>query len=307
MLAPVRWMGPGEGPDHRESTRPRQTTQGSMVFFRTHGTSANLWITASREARSRPLVCAGIEAMDETDKKQELMEVARTALGHRDVLQDGWDITRLERRDVDLVVVSLQDPEGGLVIGLEWGSAGDEGCPAFRRGPRYRSSYRRGPGLWDIDDEGTPQTIRDRAMRACEALAALEDGPDIQLAVSSVQGPGDDDDESLEDLARRLEAGVRADLGSERMPGSGGWALTGVRLYQRWAPVVEVLLAGDRRTLAFIVSPGDEARPAFCRTRRYDLVYYSDDLAPSEHDALYLRDQETIEGFALWFRAWDES
>ena len=240
--------------------------------------------------------------MDETDKQLE--QAARSALEKGQILDGGWDVVQVLRRDVALVEVRLQQVDGGLGIGLEWGSAGDGDTPAYKKGSRYQSSYRRGPGLWDIDDDGTPEEIRQRAMGGCAVLAGLGEGPDLTLKVASNAGP--EPDEDLESLAERLRLSVSADLGSSRMPGSVGWSLREVRVYQRWAPVVEVLLSGHQRTLGFIVSPTNTEHPAFRRTISYDLVYYSDDLAPSEHDDLYLRDREAIEGFALWLRVWDQ-
>ncbi|MEC9071717.1 MAG: hypothetical protein VX938_05020, partial [Myxococcota bacterium] len=200
--------------------------------------------------------------------------------------------------------VRIQGPDGGPGIGLEWGSAGGDDVPAYKKGALYRSSYRRGPGLWDIDEAATPEEVRRRAMAGCAALAGLSEGPELTLRVT--ESGGAERDEDLEGLANSLRIAVSADLGTSRMPGSTGWSLDEVRLYQRWAPVVEVLLRGHGRTLGFIVCPTDEEHPAFRRTASYDLVYYSDDLAPSEHDELYLRDRETIEGFSLWLRVWDQ-
>jgi hypothetical protein len=73
----------------------------------------------------------------------------------------------------------------------------------------------------------------------------------------------------------------------------------------RWAEVAEIAYEDKGANLVFIVSPQEESRPAFKRGRSYELVYYSDDLKPSEHEALYERDQEAIEAFARWFLAWD--
>jgi len=73
----------------------------------------------------------------------------------------------------------------------------------------------------------------------------------------------------------------------------------------RWGEVAEVEYTRNDASLAFIVSPRDDERTTFVRGHAYELVYYSDDLAPEEHEALYARDSEAIESFARWFRSWD--
>lgn len=117
-----------------------------------------------------------------------------------------------------------------------------------------------------------------------------------------------DPDEQPDPIARlvaRLDEALTRDLGGAALPNPESWRLVKVRAYERWTRVAEVLLARPDRTLAFIVAPRDPDQPAFRRTARYDLVYYSDDLPPSEHDGLYGRDKETIERFASWLEAWD--
>lgn len=107
--------------------------------------------------------------------------------------------------------------------------------------------------------------------------------------------------EGIEELRVWLERELGRSLRS--IPGLASFTLVAVRRFQRWTEVVEVLLDGDDgRTLGFILSPGDEARPAFARVGGWDLVYYSDDLGVSEHDRLYARDRAAIEGFAAWLR-----
>jgi hypothetical protein len=66
-------------------------------------------------------------------------------------------------------------------------------------------------------------------------------------------------------------------------------------------------LANDARTLCFILGPSDPAQPAFKRGRRFDVVYYSDDLAVADHGSLYARDKDAIERIARWLVAWDQA
>ncbi len=73
----------------------------------------------------------------------------------------------------------------------------------------------------------------------------------------------------------------------------------------RWVRVAEVTLGHEGRALTMIFSPSDPERPAFRRGQRYDLIYYSDDLPVSEHDALYDRDRAMIDAFGAWFTLWD--
>lgn len=111
--------------------------------------------------------------------------------------------------------------------------------------------------------------------------------------------------DELATLAARLRMDFEGALGSPALANPEGWRVVDTRVFVRWVPVVELRLANDSRTLCFIVAPADPDKPAFKRGKRYDIVYYSDDLAVAEHDALYARDREAIERIARWLVAWD--
>ena len=219
-------------------------------------------------------------------------------------LPPGWRVEQVRRRSVDTVEVVLRsdDPEAPGVA-LEWSQPDDPpSARAFAKGPRYTASYRRGPALWDIDAAETSPEIRELAYAAARTLAGLGSGPELRpggLDAAEREPPPTDD---IEALAAAVREAVTRDLGTEELQNPEGWELTEVRVFQRWAPVVEVLLRRPDRTLAFIITPRDMERPAFQRTAHLDLVYYSDDLPVEAHDRLYTRDREAIEGFATWLR-----
>ncbi len=231
---------------------------------------------------------------------------AAEALHAAGALDDGWRLDSVRRRDprcVDVVLRPEEPDAPGLCV--EWVQPEPGGsAPAFRRGPRYAASYRRGPGLYDVDLPETPEAARRRAHLACEALAALESGPSL-VARAATRAPRREGGWTAETLAEDLAAGLAEDLGTEALPNPEAWEVEEVRVFQRWERVAEVLLRRPDRTLAFIVYPTDADRPAFSRSANLDCVYYSDDLAVSEHAALYARDRVTIEAVAAWLRAWD--
>ena len=187
----------------------------------------------------------------------------------------------------------------GLGIGLEW-SEGEQ--KAYAKGPRYNASYRRGPGLVDLGEPEAPEHLRTLALAACDALAALTEGPSLAMATAPSPAP---DRDPIDALLGALPEAIRAALGSADLPNPEGWELREVSEMMRWTRVAEVKFATKERALTMILTPSDPERPAFKRTARHDLIYYSDDLAVSEHDALYARDATMIEAFATWFDAWD--
>jgi len=153
----------------------------------------------------------------------------------------------------------------------------------------------------DLGEEDAPPDLRALALAACDALAALTEGPSLGLASVGPRGDGD----PIDLLLAALPEAVGGALGTADLPNPEGWALVEVVEMARWTRVAEVRLATQDRTLTMIVTPTDPERPAFRRTAGHDLVYYSDDLAVGEHDALYARDRAMIDAFATWFDAWD--
>ena len=242
------------------------------------------------------------------DPLATLQQAARSALVAAGALAEGWDVSGVRRQDARCVVLELHRPDDPAApgVGVEWlelDPAADP-PPAFRRGDRYAASYRRGPGLADLDEGATDEALRRLAHAVCEVLAELQGGPSL-IATAPVASDLAAEVWTVEALALALEAALRRDLGSPALANPEGWELQEVRVFQRWAMVAEVLLRRPDRALAFIVTPRDDERPAFTRTRRLDLVYYSDDLPASEHDALYARDRATIDRVAAWLSGWD--
>lgn len=227
-----------------------------------------------------------------------ILETARATL--LPLMPPGWTLWGPRRLGPTTVELQLKPPDDQtLGVGLEWSEG--EG-PAYAKGPRYRASYRRGPGLVDLGEEGAEPALRSLALSACEALAALSEGPPLGLqSVGSFTQGVDPVDQLLEVLPRV----VAEALGTEALPNPGGWRLKEVREMARWTRVAEVQLCTDERTLTMILTPTNPERPAFRRSAHYDLVYYSDDLAVSEHEALYERDRPMIDAFASWLTAWD--
>ena len=217
------------------------------------------------------------------------------------ILPTGWTLSEPRRRGPETVELQLHPPGAeGLGIGLEW-SEGDG--PAYAKGPRYRASYRRGPGLVDLGEADAPEDLRALALSACDALAALTDGPSLRVAVTAPPVLGGAD--PIDALLAALPEAIEGALGTDALPNDEGWALVEVREMARWTRVAEGAFSTGERRLTMILTPTDPDRPAFRRTPRHDIVYYSDDLAVAEHDALYARDREMIEAFATWFTAWD--
>jgi hypothetical protein len=229
-----------------------------------------------------------------------IMHVAQVTLAS--LLPPGWTLSEPRRRGEATVELQLHPPDRESPgVGLDWTE--DEG-PAFARGPRYGASYRRGPGLVDLGEEDAPESLRALAHAACHALADLDEGPTLRLETARVAPIAGD---PIDALLQQLPAAVEEVLGTEVLPNPEGWRLVGVKEMTRWTRVAEVALATEARSLTMILTPSDPERPAFQRGTHYDLVYYSDDLPVSDHDALYERDRVMIEAFAAWFLAWDRT
>jgi hypothetical protein len=75
--------------------------------------------------------------------------------------------------------------------------------------------------------------------------------------------------------------------------------------FARLVPVAKFVREGA--TLCFIVSPSDPNEPAYKRSRRYDIVYFSEDVPDAEQSRIYARDRPMIDRFAAWVIHWDAS
>jgi len=98
-------------------------------------------------------------------------------------------------------------------------------------------------------------------------------------------------------LARALEL----ELGEEHH----GWHVDKVepQRFGRWT--VLCALRSGRKSLGFLISPKDVAEPAYKRTDRYDVVYFSEDVPDEKQSVIYQRDRETIDRFARFIEDWD--
>ena len=111
--------------------------------------------------------------------------------------------------------------------------------------------------------------------------------------------------DGIDELAEDLSRALRDDLGSERLP-DDGYAIDVVepRTFQR--RVALVLLRRGDTTLGFLVAPTDPAEPAYKRTTRYDVVYFSEDVPDPDQHIIYKRDRAMIDRFSEWVARWDE-
>ena len=111
--------------------------------------------------------------------------------------------------------------------------------------------------------------------------------------------------EPMQRLVDALSVAFSRDFGGSAFPNPEGWRNKGARLrtFRRTVPVVELEMEG--RTLSFIVTPTNPAEPAYRRSSRYDVVYFSEDVPDSEQSRIYARDRATIDRFAAWVKAWD--
>jgi len=104
----------------------------------------------------------------------------------------------------------------------------------------------------------------------------------------------------VDSVVAELCAALEKDFGTPLLPAPAGWVLACVepRDFRRRVPVVE-LRHGDQR-LCFIVTRTDPREPAYKRTARHDVTYFSEDVPDEEQDKIYRRDREMIETFARW-------
>jgi hypothetical protein len=100
-------------------------------------------------------------------------------------------------------------------------------------------------------------------------------------------------------IASELRAALAEDFGTARLP-AAGWTLAAVepRTFKQRVPVV-ALECGERH-LCFIVTPTNLREPAYRRTARHDVTYFSEDVADEAQGQIYRRDREMIDAFARW-------
>jgi hypothetical protein len=118
-------------------------------------------------------------------------------------------------------------------------------------------------------------------------------------AVSSAHAGATGEDDEVERVVVELRDALAEDFGTARLP-AGGWKVTAVepRTFRRRVPVVT--LEQPERRLCFIVTPTSPREPAFKRTPRHDITYFSEDVPDDDQDDIYRRDREMIEAFARW-------
>ncbi len=235
-----------------------------------------------------------------SDQDTEVRDLIDKALERLELRVRGWSLATLVWRERDLAVARVEHPQmGTFAIELF-----DEGASrgAYARGSLYGSATRRGPGLLDVGEETTSQEARSAAYALCSALSEVTSGPTITQALSSTAAAP-----RVGLSGESLATAVREALAAGTVAGLETWSGPSVRVMTRWSEVAEVEYTREGSSLVFILSERDDARPTFVRGHSYELVYYSDDLAPEEHEALYQRDTDAIESFARWFRTWDRT
>jgi hypothetical protein len=89
-------------------------------------------------------------------------------------------------------------------------------------------------------------------------------------------------------------------------PAADGWKLQGVSarfLMGRHVPVA--MFEREGSTLGFIVSPTIPGERAYRRSARFDIVYFSEDVADDQQQGVYDRHRAMIDSVAAWILAWD--
>jgi hypothetical protein len=234
------------------------------------------------------------------DQEAEVRDLVAQTLHRVGLSGRGWSVESLAWRVRELAVVRVTHVELGTFAVELFDEPSDRG--AFARGPLYGSATRRGPGLLDVGDETTSQDARSAAYALCTGLSERESGPSIaQMASPVLDAPPP----GLSGVS--LASVVTEALALGFVLGLQTWEGPAVRVMTRWGEVAEVEYTRDGTSLVFIISERDDDRSTFVRGHSYELVYYSDDLAPEEHEALYQRDTDAIEAFARWSRSWDRA
>jgi hypothetical protein len=108
--------------------------------------------------------------------------------------------------------------------------------------------------------------------------------------------------QSLVDL---LNSAIERDFGGAAFLNPDGYSYNGTRLrtFRQTVPVVEFRRGNE--TLSFIVTPTNATEPAYRRSTRYDIVYFSEDVPDAEQARIYARDRVMIDRFAAWVMKWD--
>ena len=109
----------------------------------------------------------------------------------------------------------------------------------------------------------------------------------------------------LQRLADELTTALERDFGGPLFPNPDGYKCHGAKLrtFRQTVPVVEFRRGNE--TLSFIVTPTNPAEPAYRRSLRYDIVYFSEDVPDAEQSRIYARDRAMIDRFAAWIIKWD--
>ena len=112
---------------------------------------------------------------------------------------------------------------------------------------------------------------------------------------------------AIQHLADKLGRDLARDFGGPAFPNPEGWESKGVALRTFRSTVPVATFARGGQTLCFIVTPTDPAEPAYKRSRRHDVVYFSEDVPDAEQARIYARDRAMIDRFAAWVVAWDRA
>lgn len=113
--------------------------------------------------------------------------------------------------------------------------------------------------------------------------------------------------DALQRVANELTTALQRDFGGPTFPNSDGYQCNGAKLrtFRQTVPVVE--FSRGNETLSFIVTPTNPAEPAYRRSPRYDIVYFSEDVPDAEQSRIYARDRAMIDRFAAWVIKWDRA
>lgn len=108
-------------------------------------------------------------------------------------------------------------------------------------------------------------------------------------------------------LCEDLRCAIERDFGTPALSNNEGWVLESVQPIQfaRLRPVAKFVR--EDATLCFIVAPTDPQEPAYRRSSRYDILYFSEDVPDAEQARIYARDRAMIDRFANWVIRWDQS
>lgn len=118
----------------------------------------------------------------------------------------------------------------------------------------------------------------------------------------SVLSPG-----SAAKIAELLHEALTREPAAPPSPAVDGWKLQGVTsrfLMGRHVPVAMFEHQGS--TLGFIVSPTIAGERAYRRSARFDVVYFSEDVADDQQQGVYDRHRAMVDRFAAWVIAWDQ-